>query len=87
MKRELDFWQIDHSSIEACCWTYYSTYLDNQKTLADFNKSVREQAEEAERAKTLTGWKKTQMQIWMNLDYPQSSRLAWVRIPGCERVV
>ena len=80
VKRELDFWHIDETIIEACCWTSYSSYVDNQKTLADFNQNVHEEWVEIQNLKQLTGWKKKQMRIWMILDHPRSSRLALVSL-------
>ena len=80
VKRELDFWKIDDCFIEACCWTSYSSYIDNQKTLHDFNQSVTLENEELEMVAQLTGWKKKQMKIWLILDHPRSSNLALVSI-------
>ncbi|ELU09920.1 hypothetical protein CAPTEDRAFT_157089 [Capitella teleta] len=75
-KRELDFWMIDDCFIEACCWTSYSSYIDNQKTLREFTASVSQENQELEMVAALTGWQKRQMKIWLILDHPRSSNLA-----------
>ena len=80
VKKEIDFWQIDECMIEPCCWTCYSSYIDNQKTLSDFNASVKQELEEVEEIEKLQGWKKKQAQIWITLDHPRSSRLALVGV-------
>ena len=79
VKRELDYWKIDESLIEPCCWTCYSSYIDNQRTLAEFNQSFQQEQEELDRIKSLTGREKKMMTIWMTLDHPSSSKLALVR--------
>ena len=88
VKRELDYWQIDDCMIEPCCWISYSSYIDNQNTLSDFNQSVAQENEELAAMRGMSGWRKTQMDIWMILDHPRSSRLALVSleerdVPSC----
>ena len=78
VKRELDFWGVDEYLIKPCCWTCYSSYIDNQRALADFNRSVKKEMEELSSIQHLSGWKKKQMKIWMLLDHPRSSRVALV---------
>lgn len=82
VKRELDFWGVDEYLIKPCCWTCYSSYIDNQRALADFNRSVKREMEELSSINHLTGWKKKQMRIWMLLDHPRSSKVALVS-EGC----
>ncbi len=80
VKREIDFWQIEECMIESCCWTNYSLYIENQKTLSEFNANIKEEMEELEELQKLSGWQKKQAQIWITLDHPRSSRLALVGI-------
>ena len=80
VKRELHYWGIDDCHIEPCCWTRYSSYIDNQKILSDFNSSVTQESTEQDILKGLKGWRKNQMRIWMILDHPSSSKLALVSI-------
>ena len=56
-----------------------SSYIDNEKTLSDFNQSVAQENEEMSAVNSLTGWPHKKMKIWMTLDHPRSSRLAMVR--------
>ena len=78
VKRELDYWKIDGALIEPCCWTNYSSYINKQKTLSDFNKSMIEEDNMIKELRNVSGWKKKQMAVWMVLDHPRSSRLAMV---------
>ena len=79
VKQELEYWHIDDCKIEACCWTNYSGYLDNQKTLSSFNQSLTDERNELEHLESHTeGWKKFQIKLWMVLDHPHSSNLALV---------
>ena len=79
VKRELDYWKIDDRLIEACCWTSYSSYIDNQRTLSEFNKTVVKETQDVMAMKNEKGWRSLKMVIWMILDHPRSSRLAMVR--------
>ncbi|KAK2188534.1 hypothetical protein NP493_129g02003 [Ridgeia piscesae] len=76
VRRELEFWKIDDCVIEPCCWTVYSTSIDNQSTLSAFNEGAEREQRELTAASQLTGWRKAQMQVWMVLDHPRSSRTA-----------
>lgn len=77
VKRELDFWEIDEFEIKACCWRHYRSYIDNQRILNDFNQSL-----QSERCNVnyddLKGWRKLQMQVWLILDHPRTSRPAMI---------
>ena len=46
--------------------------------MADFNDSVAQEVAELEAMKHLRGWRKKQMDIWLILDHPRSSKLALV---------
>ena len=55
-----------------------STSIDNQSTLSAFNEGAEREQRELTAASQLTGWRKAQMQVWMVLDHPRSSRIAMV---------
>ena len=76
VKRELDFWGIDEGEIESCCWISYSSYIDNQKNLAEFNENI--VIEDNSIDPSIVGWQRIQYKIWMILDHPRSSNLALV---------
>lgn len=77
-KRELGYWQIDDCLIKACCWTNYSSYLDNLKALSEFKDRRERETNDTEVLSTLSGWRKKRMELWMILDHPHSSKLAMV---------
>ncbi|CAH1774796.1 unnamed protein product [Owenia fusiformis] len=81
VKRELDFWQIDESNILPCCWTKYSSYIDNQMILAEFNDSLMnddtlKETIRLQRENSTTRWTELQWKVWLVLDHPRSSRYA-----------
>ncbi|KAI0207757.1 hypothetical protein LSAT2_007580 [Lamellibrachia satsuma] len=76
VKRELDFWHIRDCEIEPCCWVSYSSYIDKQKTLAEFNANEEKEKAELAAIEHLTGWRRRQADVWAVLDHPMSSRLA-----------
>ena len=77
VKRELDFWQINEYEIRACCWRHYRSYIENQRILDSFNKSLYKEAMSVN-LDGLTGWSYWQMKIWLILEYPRTSRSAMV---------
>ena len=77
VKRELDFWEIDEFEIKACCWRHYRSYIDNQRILNDFNQSLQSERYNVN-YDDLKGWRKLQMQVWLILDHPRTSRPAMV---------
>ncbi|XP_014773845.1 potassium voltage-gated channel protein Shaw [Octopus bimaculoides] len=77
VKRELDFWEIDEFEIKACCWRHYRSYIDNQRILNDFNQSLQSERFNVN-YDNLKGWKKLQMQVWLILDHPRTSRPAMI---------
>ena len=77
VKRELDFWQIDELEIKACCWRHYRSYIENQAILDSFNKSLLKQCRNIN-IDHLRGWRKFQMQVWLLLDHPRTSKAAMV---------
>ena len=82
VKRELDFWQIDEMEIKACCWRHYRSYIENQAILDSFNNSLVKQCRNIN-IDHLRGWRKLQMQIWLILDHPRTSKVAMVSLrPG-----
>ncbi|KAI0209837.1 hypothetical protein LSAT2_005431 [Lamellibrachia satsuma] len=76
VRRELEFWKIDDCDIEPCCWAVYSTSTDNQSTLSALNEGADREIRELNAVSQLTGWRRTQMKVWMVLDCPRSSRTA-----------
>ncbi|GFN98561.1 potassium voltage-gated channel subfamily c member 1, partial [Plakobranchus ocellatus] len=77
VKRELDFWQIEEYQIKACCWRHYRSYIENQRILNSFNRSLEHEQDTVDLS-SLRGWKLWQMKIWLILDHPRTSRLAMV---------
>ncbi|XP_041356670.1 potassium voltage-gated channel protein Shaw-like [Gigantopelta aegis] len=77
VKRELDFWQINEYEIRACCWRHYRSYIENQRILDSFNKSLYKEAMSVN-LDGLTGWSYWQMKIWLILEYPRTSRSAMI---------
>ncbi|GAB1599740.1 voltage-gated channel Shaw-like [Argonauta hians] len=77
VKRELDFWEIDEFEIKACCWRHYRSYIDNQRILNDFNQSLQSERFNVN-YDNLKGWRKLQMQVWLILDHPRTSRAAMI---------
>ncbi|KAH9504654.1 hypothetical protein Btru_062515 [Bulinus truncatus] len=77
VKRELDFWQIEELQIKACCWRHYRSYIENQRILNSFNKSLEHEQMKIDLS-SLTGWKHIQMKLWLIMDHPRTSRMAMV---------
>ncbi|RUS83821.1 hypothetical protein EGW08_008433, partial [Elysia chlorotica] len=75
VKRELDFWQIAEDQIKACCWRHYRSYIENQRILNSFNRSLEHEQDTVDLS-SLRGWKLLQMRLWLILDHPRTSRLA-----------
>ncbi|KAK0069431.1 potassium voltage-gated channel protein Shaw [Biomphalaria pfeifferi] len=75
VKRELDFWQIEELQIKACCWRHYRSYIENQRILNSFNKSLEHEQMKVDLS-NLTGWRLVQMKLWLVMDHPRTSRMA-----------
>ncbi|CAL1530326.1 unnamed protein product, partial [Lymnaea stagnalis] len=75
VKRELDFWQIEELQIKACCWRHYRSYIENQRILNSFNKSLEHEQMKVDLS-NLKGLKYMQMKLWLIMDHPRTSRLA-----------
>ncbi|XP_059162820.1 potassium voltage-gated channel protein Shaw-like [Physella acuta] len=75
VKRELDFWQIEELQIKACCWRHYRSYIENQRILNSFNKSLEHEQMKVDLS-NLKGWRHVQMKLWLIMDHPRTSRLA-----------
>ena len=78
VKRELEFWGISDTKLELCCLTDYVSYLENKKNLVVFNATLSPDGAPLSPMKAF-GWRKLQHDVWMILEYPQSSILAMVR--------
>ena len=78
VKRELEFWGISDTKFELCCLTDYVSYLENKKNLVEFNATLSTDGAPLSPMKAF-GWRKLQHDVWMILEYPQSSILAMVR--------
>ena len=81
VKRELAFWRVDDRAIEPCCWISYTSFIDNEMTLAHYSAGVEREAGRLRAISSLVGWQRTRMQCWMVLDNPRYSRLAMVSAP------
>ncbi|CAG5124322.1 unnamed protein product, partial [Candidula unifasciata] len=75
VKRELDFWQIEELQIKACCWRHYRSYIENQRILNSFNKSLEHEQRKIDLS-NLKGWRLLQMKLWLIMDHPRTSKLA-----------
>lgn len=75
--RELDFWQVDQHVIKACCWRHYRSYIENKRILDSFQRSLKKETFSVDVSK-FEGWKKFQMQMWLILEHPRTSKLAMV---------
>lgn len=73
--RELDFWQVDQHVIKACCWRHYRSYIENKRILDSFQRSLKKETFSLDVSK-FEGWKKFQMQMWLILEHPRTSKLA-----------
>lgn len=80
MKRELDYWQIIETNIKPCCWSNYRSYIENQKILEAFNRSVLEDKSEEISTENLKGWEYFRTYMYLVLEVPGSSRPALVRL-------
>ncbi|KAL4235981.1 hypothetical protein ACF0H5_004369 [Mactra antiquata] len=79
VKREFDFWYISENNIKPCCWSKYRSYIENQRILEGFNKSVLKADENEDfHLEGLKGWELTRTKMWMILEFPRSSRTALV---------
>ena len=79
VKREFDYWSIDDRLIKSCCWISYSSYIDQQETLTQFNQSIEyDPGPDDKTLAKLSPWRRKQMEIWLLLDHPRSSTLAMV---------
>lgn len=79
VRRELDYWLMDETLIEPCCWMIYSQFIENQKTLTEFNLSIEQENDVIEKFKNAEkGWKRYMMHVWMVLDHPRYSKVAMV---------
>lgn len=79
VKRELDYWQISESRIKSCCWRNYRIYIENQQILEAFNHSLLVKHVQHIDTNSLTGWEKYRATVWMILEYPRTSKPAFVR--------
>lgn len=75
--RELDFWQVDQHVIKACCWRHYRSYIENKRILDSFQRSLKKETFSVDVSK-FEGWKKFQMQMWLILEHPRTSKIAMV---------
>jgi hypothetical protein len=80
VKRELDYWQITEDHIKSCCWRNYRIYIENQRILEAFNHSVLINQFKPIDYSTLAGWEKYRTKMWLILEYPRTSRAAFVSI-------
>ena len=74
---ELQFWGLDHTHLETCCWMVYRQYTDNQKTLKTLDAEDEEDHHDPRidmpnRSKLQT----VLMQMWALMDDPISSNCA-----------
>ncbi|CAG5118146.1 unnamed protein product [Candidula unifasciata] len=75
VKRELDFWQIEELQIKACCWRHYRSYIENERILNSFDRSLEREQIKIDLG-NLQGWKLMQMKLWLIMDRPRTSKYA-----------
>ncbi len=80
LKNELEYWEIDETLIEDCCWMRYNAHWDQMKTLGQF-----ENKHNAKRRKRTSNppvcancYARWQPKIWAFLDDPYSSKSSQV---------
>lgn len=79
VKREFDYWQITENDIKSCCWSNYRSYIENQRRLESFNRSVLSEQKNID-TDGLEGWELLRTKIWLILEYPRTSRPALVSV-------
>lgn len=77
VKRELDFWQISELHIKSCCWRHYRSYIENKRILDSFNKSLKKEQVYVN-FDDYKGWQRLQMQVWLILEHPRTSKVAMI---------
>ena len=86
-EEELNFWGIDETQIEACCWLHYREHRDAKETLRNIEFYQTDDTEERDvedaffdriRNGRQTRWQKLKPKLWKLVDDPYSSRLAKV---------
>ena len=77
---ELEFWEIDPSSLESCCWLHYQSQCDSNTIRKDFEMKKREKfyRKQQEAALLAAGCCRCQPQVWALLNDPHSSTGAMV---------
>ena len=78
VKHELDYWQINENHIKSCCWRNYRSYIEDQRILDSFNRSVLKQNLCKYVDESLHGWQRFRENVWMILEYPRTSNVAMV---------
>ncbi|ESO86721.1 hypothetical protein LOTGIDRAFT_71678, partial [Lottia gigantea] len=75
IKGELNFWGLDETEIEPCCWGNYSRFRDNKETLAALDDNFSGQIEDEDAwGEKPTKFTKFKRKMWIFLEDPTSSR-------------
>ena len=81
-KAELEFWGIEPSEMENCCYSKYVSFFDDQSALkileTDQLNKIAERKDLHERSNT-SGWRAVQAKAWLILEEPTYSLFARVR--------
>ncbi|XP_065655976.1 potassium voltage-gated channel protein Shaw isoform X4 [Hydra vulgaris] len=74
---ELNFWGVDETQMEACCWPAYTKFQEIKKDLQELNDAKDEKLKFGLSKKyPISGWKHYQKVIWSLLNDPKSSKAA-----------
>lgn len=78
VRAELDFWQLEETDIEACCWTKYTQATDTRESLAEIDRVLHEDndySDEWVRAAT-NPLLRARRYFWRAYEVPSSSLFA-----------
>ncbi|XP_002170543.2 potassium voltage-gated channel subfamily C member 1 isoform X1 [Hydra vulgaris] len=74
---ELNFWGVDETQMEACCWPAYTKFQEIKKDLQELNDAKDKKLKFGLSEKyPISGWKHYQKVIWSLLNDPKSSNAA-----------
>jgi len=73
-KRELNFWELDSTNLETCCYYEFARFNNVQSTAQEFRRSIYS-LEFEKTTKNMSGW---QSKIYAVMNYPTSSKLATI---------
>lgn len=79
--QELEFWGLEESEIEPCCWAIYSKNTEHKHTLAELDENFAYAPQSAWEEAGVKNTRKWQINLWIFLEEPGSSR--WAKVCLC----